>query len=235
MTQADIVSFRGLSDQARIIRRQQAFRHARAHSALVKGLKFLIVLIFIAAIAGSFISLFLTPSGKPSFGFAVNQSNLNGTRITMESPKLSGFRRDGRPYEVTASSGVQDIRTPLVIELSDLAAKVGTGASDQLTFSAPKGLFDSGGDVMQMNNAGTQKQVQISSTTGFELILQSADLDFKAGTINSNDPVILNLPSGKISADRFAISDNGQIITFEGRVMSELWPDQGLAAPDAKP
>ncbi|NDA45830.1 MAG: hypothetical protein EBY21_00845 [Alphaproteobacteria bacterium] len=235
MTQADILSFRGLSDQARMFRRQQAFRAARTHSAVVKGLKLLIIFIFIAAAAGFLLSLFLTPNAKPSFGFAVNQTNLNGTRITMESPKLSGFRRDGRPYEVTASSGVQDIRTPLVIELSDLAAKVGTGTDDQLTFSAPKGLFDSGRDVMQMNNAGTQKQVQISSTTGFELILQSADLDFKAGTINSDDPVILNLPSGKISADRFAISGNGQIVTFEGRVMSELWPDQGMATSGAKP
>jgi lipopolysaccharide export system protein LptC len=225
MTQMDVVSFSGLSDQARLFRRQQAFRDARRHSAFVKGLKFLIVMIFIAAIASFFIPLFLAPMTKPSMEFAVNQSNLNGTRITMESPKLSGFRRDGSPYEVKASSGVQDIRSPLLIELSDLAAKVGIGANDMLTFSAPKGVFDSGRDFMQMNGAGSQKNVQISSTTGFEIVLQSAEMDFKAGTVNSNDPVILSLPSGKITADKFAITGNGQIVTFEGRVISELWPD----------
>ena len=94
-----------------------------------------------------------------------------------------------------------------------------------LTFSAPKGVFDSGRDFMQMNGAGSEKNVQISSTTGFEIVLQSAEMDFKAGTVNSNDPVILSLPSGKITADKFAITGNGQIVTFEGRVISELWPD----------
>ena len=234
MTQADVVSFRSLSDQARLFRRQQAFRDARRHSVFVKALKFLIVVMIIAAIASFFIPLFLAPIPKPSVSFAVNQSNLNGTRITMESPKLSGFRRDGRPYEVKASSGVQDIRTPLLIELSDLAAKVGTGVNDSLTFSAPKGTFDSGRDFMQMDGAGTDKSVQISSTTGFELVLQSAELDFKAGIINSKDPVVLNLPNGKISADRFEITGNGQMVTFEGRVISELWPETNEARSSAE-
>ena len=35
----------------------------------------------------------------------------------MESPKLTGFRNDNRPYEVTATQALQDVKKPNIVEL----------------------------------------------------------------------------------------------------------------------
>ena len=37
---------------------------------------------------------------------------VSGTKITMEQPRLSGFTRDGRAYEVTAVAAAQDVTKP---------------------------------------------------------------------------------------------------------------------------
>ncbi len=39
---------------------------------------------------------------------------LKGSRIVIESPKLVGYRKDGRPYEVRAVLGIQDLDNPEV-------------------------------------------------------------------------------------------------------------------------
>ena len=51
---------------------------------------------------------------------------VSGTQVTMESPKLTGFRNDSRPYEVTASAATQDVRKPNLVELKDLRARIVT-------------------------------------------------------------------------------------------------------------
>ena len=39
----------------------------------------------------------------------------------MESPKLTGFKNDNRPYEVTASAATQDVRQPNLVESEEPA------------------------------------------------------------------------------------------------------------------
>ena len=37
---------------------------------------------------------------------------ISGTKLTMQAPKLSGYTRDGRWYELIADSAAQDITKP---------------------------------------------------------------------------------------------------------------------------
>ena len=56
----------------------------------------------------------------------VDVSNLvvSGTKITMEHPRLAGFTRDARAYELTAKAAAQDLTKPDIVELHNLQAKV---------------------------------------------------------------------------------------------------------------
>ena len=56
----------------------------------------------------------------------VDMGNLvvSGTKITMESPHLSGFSPDQRPYEVWAKTATQDLTDPDHVDLKTLRAKV---------------------------------------------------------------------------------------------------------------
>ena len=49
---------------------------------------------------------------------------ISGTKITMEAPKLSGYTKDRRWYELTANAAAQDITKPDLIELNEIRAKI---------------------------------------------------------------------------------------------------------------
>ncbi len=42
----------------------------------------------------------------------------------MEAPRVAGFTKDARPYEVTARAASQDITKPDIVELKEIRAKV---------------------------------------------------------------------------------------------------------------
>ncbi len=54
----------------------------------------------------------------------VGPVSMAGTKVTMESPKLSGFKKDGKAYEVFARQAVQDIKTPTIVELNNLTSRL---------------------------------------------------------------------------------------------------------------
>ena len=49
---------------------------------------------------------------------------VQGSKITMELPRIAGVTRDKRAYELTAETAVQDITKPDIVELQNLRAKM---------------------------------------------------------------------------------------------------------------
>jgi lipopolysaccharide export system protein LptC len=147
--------------------------------------------------------------------------HLDGTRVTMEQPRLAGYRKDGRPYEVNANSGVQDIRQPNLIELNTLDAKIGMADQSTLHVVSTSGLYDSLREFMDFS-----KPVRIKSPT-YDIDMKSAKMDFKAGTVATDQDVKVLLSTGEILADRMNILDNGQNIVFEGKVRSTFESQDG--------
>ena len=193
------------------------FRAAQRHSTRVRRLRLFIIAgcgLAVLALAGR---AFFDPFSKVPGNLSIARSALNGTRVTMELPKLSGFRADGRPYDVRAASGVQDIRTPNVIELKDLDAKFETTTKTEIHVAAPKGIYDSAKDFMKL-----ESDIRITSDTGYDIRMHNADVDFKAGNIVSREPVSVVMNGGTINADALVVNENGGRITFEGHVRTIL-------------
>src|SRR5262249_1992543 len=49
---------------------------------------------------------------------------VSGSKITMESPHLSGYTPDSRPYDLWAKAATQDLTDPDHVELTTLHSKV---------------------------------------------------------------------------------------------------------------
>ncbi|MDB5509608.1 MAG: hypothetical protein JWL93_2077 [Hyphomicrobiales bacterium] len=199
--------------------RSRAFRAAGRHSTRVTFLRRFILaasLFGIVALVG--VGVF-NPFGDIPHDVSISGANLDGTRVTMEQPRLNGFRKDGRPYEVRATSGVQDVRKPSIIELKDLDARIAMADQTTVTVASPFGIYDSTREFMDFQGA-----VRIRSDSGYDITLQSAQMDFKAGTVVSDKPVNLIMSNGTVLADRLDIVDNGRVITFAGNVRSTLVP-----------
>ncbi|MEN9709951.1 MAG: hypothetical protein RIQ68_2359 [Pseudomonadota bacterium] len=207
------MSERGQQPPSRVRDRSNAFRQAASHSKTVRRLRLAIIIGSSIAVVALIIRAFYDPFSALPDNLSVAQSTLNGTRVTMEMPKLSGFRSDGRPYDVRARSGIQDIRTPSVIELNDLDARFDARGGASLRVAAPRGVYDGSKDFMRLFDG-----VRITSENGYDIRMQDADIDFKQGNITSANPVSVVMSSGTINADSLEARDNGDRILFNGNV-----------------
>src|SRR5262245_52734766 len=120
----DDLGRRGFSASSRP-NNQQIFLRAQRHSRLVRMLRVAVPAGTAAVLVAISLVSWLDPmriiSRLPT---ASGQLVISGTKITMSSPKLAGFSKDSRPYEVTARAAAQDITNPDVIELTDIHAKI---------------------------------------------------------------------------------------------------------------
>lgn len=165
---------------------------------------------------------------------SIAAASLSGTKITMELPKLNGFRRDGKPYEVRARSGVQDVRTPKIIELNEVEARIQVESDNTVNVIAPFGVFDSGADLMKLSVRNAEEHISLKSTSGFTVRLRSGDVNLKAGTLRSSEPVSVLMPNGTVNADSVDVDDNGRHITFAGNVRSLFNPPENPGGQTAE-
>ncbi len=206
--------------------RRRAYAAARRHSARVRLLK---VLIPAGAALGALavgVVAFLDPFRRMD-GVSLGPVSVSGTKITMENPRLTGYRQDDRPYEVTASAAMQDVRKPALVELKDMRGRLATDASGSTArLEAASGVFDTQKEQLELKD-----NVRVRTDAGQEVVLTSASVDFKAGTVVSREPVAVAFPGGSIRADTLNVSDGGKVIVFEGRVRSEFRPPEDAPVP----
>jgi lipopolysaccharide export system protein LptC len=146
----------------------------------------------------------------------------------MERPKMTGVRRDGRPYEVTADSGVQNPSTPSRTTLYKLDARLHMSDSGETRILGDQGLYDSNAQTLDLDG-----HVRIEGV-GYNLALESASMDFKTNRMMSKSAVRLDMDHGWILADSMTMIDNGEQITFLGNVRSEFRQDPDSAARELR-
>jgi len=194
--------------------RAQVFRAANRHSTRVIFLRRLILAAAILGTCGFVVLTWFNPFDAPVLNASIAGTNLDGTRVTMEQPRLAGYRKDGRPYEVNANSGVQDVRQPNLIELNNLDAKISMIDQTSVRVVSTAGIYDSLREFMDFRNS-----VHIRSTN-YDVDMKSAKMDFKSGTMVTDESVKVLITEGEIHADRMNMLDNGQSLVFEGKVRS---------------
>lgn len=207
-----------------VLERRGAIHTARRHTARVKFLR--VAIIGSCSIAALLLGaiVFFDPFGKLPHNISVGSVGLDGTRVTIDAPKIVGFRKDGRPYDVRAKTGYKDILKPDVTELVDVDANVGMGDGSTSRILAKTGVYDAAKESAFLKGA-----VKIKNPTGYEIHMSTATMDFGGGSLVTEDPVEVLLNASNITSDRMVISDNGNKITFTGHVKS-IVRDEGDSA-----
>jgi lipopolysaccharide export system protein LptC len=199
--------------------RRLAFEAARRHSGRVRVLRRAIPLAAALAFAGLIGVLLFDPFRNLPGNVSVSRAGISGSRIVMDQPKLSGFRKDGRQYDVNASTAVQDVKKPDLIELHDLDARIGLADNGTAHITALNGTYDSGRDTMDLKD-----NVRLRTDAGYDVVLMSARIDLRAGDVVSNEPVSVAMKNATIAADSLRMENNGELIRFEGHVKSVFLP-----------
>ena len=199
------------------------FRVAARHSRVVRVLR-----VAVPAAVGVAMAALLYVSYDVRV--AVNTGNLTGNvvisgrKITMETPHLTGFTPDQRPYDLVAKTAVQDLTDPDHVELNILRAKVLMEDQSTVTLRAVTGMFDTKQQQLEL-----KKDIPLTTSTGYEARLSRASVDMAKGTVSSDERVDVKLTNGTLSADHLRIIDHGEVIRFEGNVVMNL--DNMNAAP----
>ena len=193
---------------------------AARHSRLVRFLRIAVP----AAVTLSLASIVLVSIFNPFRALmpelpSMDNLVVSGSKITMESPHLSGYTTpDRRPYDLWAKTATQDLTDSDHVELNTLHSKVlMEDQSTTVTLDARTGIFDNKQQTLDL-----RKDVFLQTSTGYEARLNQAFVDMNKGTVTSDDPVNVKLTNGTLSADRLRISEGGAVVRFEGNVVMNI-------------
>ncbi len=204
------------------------FATAARHSRMVRVLRIAVPAIVGLAMAGLIAISIFNPFRMLMKQLPIDMDNLvvSGSRITMESPHLSGFSPDQRPYELWAKTATQDLNDPDHVALTVLRAKVLQEDRSTITMDARTGLFDTKAQLLDL-----RKDIFLQSSTGYEARLSQAMIDIGKGSVTSEEPVDVKLLNGTLSADRLRITEKGELVRFEGHVVMHLIMDSPAPVP----
>lgn len=205
------------------------FAAAARHSRLVRILRLAVpgvVLLAMAAIVG--VSVFNPFRILAKLPIDMGNLVVSGTKITMETPHLSGFSPDGRPYELWAKTATQDLTDPDHVELATLRAKVVMEDKSTTTMDARTGLFNSKTQILELH-----EDVFLQSSTGYEARMTQAVIDIGKGTVASDEEVDVKLLNGTLVGQRLRITEHGEVVRFEGGVVMNLMMDPPTPAETA--
>jgi lipopolysaccharide export system protein LptC len=116
-------------------RSARAFEAARRHSRLVRILR--TALIFgavggVAALTG--LALYRT-FGSALGQLSIGDLSIDGTKITMDRPRLTGARPDGGAYVINAAKAIQDIKHPTDVDLVEIDGDIVPPDRDTSSYS----------------------------------------------------------------------------------------------------
>jgi lipopolysaccharide export system protein LptC len=209
----------------------RTFRVALRHSRRVRFLRLALPVGVLAAVLVYVALSWLNPL-RLLTKLPVKVGNLvvSGTKITMESPKLAGYTRDARSYEMTARAAAQDITRPDKLELNGVHAKVEMQDHTMVDITAATGVYDSKNEMLTL-----KKDIVIKSTSGYEGYLSEAEVDIRNGHILSEKPVTVNMLNGDLKANRMEVLDAGDVVKFGGGIAMTVTasaPDDVEASAD---
>jgi lipopolysaccharide export system protein LptC len=209
----------------------RAFRVAARHSRRVRKLRVAIPVTIVVVLGATILVSWLDPL-KVLVRLPIDSGKIvvSGTKITMEAPKLSGYTRDRRWYEMNAKAAAQDVTKPDLVELAEIRAKLETADKSTMHLSSKDGLYNRKTSILTLNH-----NVIVRSTSGFEMHLDEAVIDTANGEVVSNKPVAAFTADSTLNSDRLEIQKSGEIVYFIGNVVMNIdnanKPQQAAPAP----
>ncbi len=144
---------------------------------------------------------------------------ISGTKITMQQPRLVGYTRDNRSYEVHARAAAQDLANPDMLELQDIRATMEMQDKSVLQVVALSGLYDTKSEKLTL-----QQNILVTSAN-YEGRLSEAVIEVHKGNVVSDKPVELKMQQGTVTANRLEVVNSGSVVRFEGGVTMILTMD----------
>ncbi len=199
--------------------RENEYREALKHSSKVRFWKFAFPILAVLMILGIIVAFVLNSLKVPDI--AVENISVSDGKLVMENPELSGFDKNKRPYNLSATKAIQDVENPNQVELQEILAELPMNEKITATITAGNGVYDADAKTLVL-----KKSVNLVTSSGMVLNLEDASVDIGNSIMHTNNPINGTSPQADISSNTMMVEDGGNRLIFEGRVRMTLRPDE---------
>ena len=121
--------------------------------------------------------------------------------------------------QLTAASAYADPKRPDRVQLDHPAGALKSAGPRDLNLTARSGLYNRTADKLDLTG-----EVELTTSDGYRFDTDRARINLQDGQVVGDQPIQGAGPTGTLSADRFEIRDQGDLLRFEGRVKVTLPP-----------
>jgi lipopolysaccharide export system protein LptC len=188
---------------------ERLYRRALRHSRRVRLLRVCLVGAVVVVLAGLVVDNYWPAVGTLHLPGEVANVLIQGNKLIMQKPRITGYTDDGRAYQFRAEAAAQDVTKPDFVQLERIRAKMEMTDKSTVDLWSDDGLYDMKADMLTLDN-----NIRLVSSTGYEARLSHAVVDVRKGNVVSNTPVWVNLLEGTLDAKRLEITDKGDVVRF---------------------
>jgi lipopolysaccharide export system protein LptC len=212
--------------------RLDAFRQASVHSERVRVLK-MVLPVAGFLLAGLFVFTILQASaGTPEV--VTDDSAIADGHLVMALPKLKGFTKEGRAYNVDADQATQALSDDSLVHLNRIDATLPVEKAGWLKVQSPAGVYNRKDNVLTLDGQG-ENGIRVVSSDNMTVFMSSAVMDLAAGTLKATDNVDVTRREGAISSQEATYSKDGKTLVFEKKVRMTVDPRAGGAPAGQTP
>jgi len=198
---------------------KRAFRAAVRHSRHVRLLRIAVPLSVAVLLVGgvAFTALVKPLRVLSSANVDVGPLVVSGTKIMMQQPRLAGFTRDNRRYNMIAQAAAQDLTKPDMVELHGINATMEMKDGAVFETVAKDGLYNTKTEQLTLT-----QNIVVTSSSGYQAFLNEAVIDVRAGKIVSEKPVEVKTATWTINANGMEVGESGDLMRFDRGVFVTL-------------
>jgi lipopolysaccharide export system protein LptC len=198
-----------LANNERIQKRGWA-RPGGSHDTLIRALK-----IALPALIGVVLAfLFFAPlEDKQEVSFLLDKHKVGTAeeRLKLTAVTYRGQDDSGRPFVLSARSGVQQTSAVPIVDISDMNAEM------QLDNGPARLQADRAQYLMERDHVNVIGPLTFTTTDGYRMQTSNVNVDMRARTMQSRGPVQGQMPLGHFSADQMHVDMPSRRVVLTGR------------------
>lgn len=200
--------------------RSDEFRKAGRRTAIVRALRVAFP-VGIALLLGIYALSIARTAGLVGpdtlSGIAIRQ--IRPEDLTMRNPRYEGYNKDGGRYMFTAKSAEHDLALRNVVKLNAISGEIYQANKTRTDITATRGVFDNEKNLLELF-----EEINVDSQSGLKARLTRATILTKEDLLTSDEPVIVEFPSGSVRSKRMTLRQKAREATFVDEVAVILTP-----------
>lgn len=211
--------------------RTGAFKSAYRHSRTVRIMRIALPVTAVLLLATYGISVRFTLKDLGAGGtLTVQAPQISGENLVMQNPEYQGFGKDGSRFVVRSKTAEQDIAQKEPVKLKSIEARVLQTDNALTVMTSPSGTYDIKSGVLEL-----MERIEIDGETGLKARLTRATVISKEGRIISKEPVLIDMPTGRVRGNEMEIWQKTRQIAFTRGVAARLTPQNPSGGSGPKP